>query len=324
MESFETLDQCAFAALIATLSAETGLPKGRLGQPLDRFQSRGAGGLLVTNSSPTELASKVVAQEDTDGLDFTWEDQDERRRADERRTSNAENEVEGELVRGDDNGESRLEASTNEEDGWTLAEEHEDIQDDVAFVDGDWNKNAAVFEQKYPLDSVLALDADDAAPDGEVVKETEAAIVEGEAVDLPDVYDDGNDEASLRDVVTEEVLVPAKGAPPTGWRVDRFRQSSGRSRLVSTPLWSVRSPTCPLWLIIGKAAQRERGGRSGKPTILMHLPRRRSGARLGDGLSAVVWLLAESCRRRDESLERVRRVMDTPVYRVPCSSSNSL
>ena len=46
-----------------------------------------------------------------------------------------------------------------EEDGWTLAEEHENIQDDVAFVDGDWNKNAAVFEQKYPLDSVLALDA---------------------------------------------------------------------------------------------------------------------------------------------------------------------
>ena len=31
-ESFETLDQCVFAALIVTLSAETGLPKGRLGQ----------------------------------------------------------------------------------------------------------------------------------------------------------------------------------------------------------------------------------------------------------------------------------------------------
>ena len=60
------------------------------------------------------------------------------------------------------------------------------------------------------------------------------------------------------------------------------------------------------------------------PTILMHLPRKRSGARLGDGLSAVVWSLAESCRRGDEPLERVRRVMDTPVYRVPCSSSNSL
>ena len=39
---------------------------------------------------------------------------------------------------------------------------------------------------------------------------------------------------------------------------------------------------------------RERCGRSGKPTILMHFPRRRSGARLGDELSAVAWSLAES------------------------------
>ena len=30
----------------------------------------------------------------------------------------------------------------------TLAEEHEDVQDDVAFVDGDWNENAAVFERR--------------------------------------------------------------------------------------------------------------------------------------------------------------------------------
>ena len=44
-----------------------------------------------------------------------------------------------------------------EEDGWTLAEEHEDIQDDVAFADGAWNENADVFEQKDPLDTVLAL-----------------------------------------------------------------------------------------------------------------------------------------------------------------------
>ena len=95
VESFETLDQCA--ALIVTLNAETGLLKGRLGQSLDRSQSRGAqyGGLLVTNSSPTELASKVVAKDDTDELNRTLEDQDERRWADERRTSNAENEVEG-------------------------------------------------------------------------------------------------------------------------------------------------------------------------------------------------------------------------------------
>ena len=54
------------------------------------------------------------------------------------------------------------------------------------------------------------------------------------------------------------------------------------------------------------------------PTILMHLPRRRSGARPLDGQSAVVWSFAESwlgCG--GEHLERVRRVMDTPVYRVP-------
>ena len=43
------------AALIATLSMETSLPKGRFGHPLDRSQSRGAkdGILLISNSSPT-------------------------------------------------------------------------------------------------------------------------------------------------------------------------------------------------------------------------------------------------------------------------------
>ena len=66
-------------------------------------------------------------------------------------------------------------------------------------------------------------------------------------------------EATLRDVVTEEVLVPAKGAPQTGWRVDRFPQGPVRMRLVSTPPWSLRPPTCEpeLWLVIGKAAKRE-------------------------------------------------------------------
>ena len=59
------------AALIATLSAETCLSKGRIEQPLDRCQSRGAqdGILFITNSSPTELASKVVAQNDINELD---------------------------------------------------------------------------------------------------------------------------------------------------------------------------------------------------------------------------------------------------------------
>ena len=232
------------APAIVTLSAETILPKGRIEQPLDRSQSRGAqdGILLVTNSSPTELASKAVAQHDIDESDRMLEDQ-------------------GELVYGDGHGKNRMEANTNEKVVWTLAEEYKDIQDDVTFADGVWNENAAVFEQKYSLDSVLALHANDAASDKEVVKEAETAIVEDEAVDLPEVYDDRKDEATLCDVMTEGVLVPAMGAPQTGWHVDRFPQGPGRMRLVSTPLWSLRPPTCEpeVWLIIGKAAQREEG-----------------------------------------------------------------
>ena len=83
--------------------------------------------------------------------------------------------------------------------------------------------------------------------------------MEGEVVEFPDVDADWKDETSLRDAVAEEVLVPAVGAPQTGWRVDRFRQSSGRMRLVSAPLWSLRPFIFPLWLIIGKAAQRDVG-----------------------------------------------------------------
>ena len=119
---------------------------------------------------------------------------------------------------------------------------HENIQDDVAFEDGDWNENAAVFEQKDPLDTVSALDADDNTPDDEVVKEAEAVIVEGEAVDFPEVDADGKDEATLRDVVTEEVFF-RKGST-FDWVLDRFPQDPGRMRLVITPLWSLRPPTC--------------------------------------------------------------------------------
>ena len=160
-------------------------------------------------------------------------------------------------MRGDDHGENRPEASTNEDDCSTLADEYEDIQDDVTSADGAWNENAAVFERKYPLDSVLALDANDVASDNKVVKEAETAIVEGDAVDFPEVDFDREDEATLHDVVTEEVLVPAVVAPQTGWRVGRFPQGPGRMRLVSTRLWSLRPPTCKpeVWLIIGKAAQ---------------------------------------------------------------------
>ena len=117
-------------------------------------------------------------------------------------------------------------------------------------------KNAAVFEQEDPLDNVLALGACNAAPDDEVVKE--AAAVEGDAVDFPEVDADRKNEATLRDAVAEEVSVPTVGASQTGSRVNRFPQGPGRMRLVSTPLWSLRPPTCEpeLWVIIGKPAQR--------------------------------------------------------------------
>ena len=117
-----------------------------------------------------------------------------------------------------------------------------------------------MFELKDPLDIVLALDADDAVPDDEMMKEAEAVAVEGEAVDILEVDADMMDEATLRGAVAEEVLAPAGRAPRTGWRVDRFPQGPGRMRLVSTPPWSLRPPKCEpeLWLIIGKPAQRER------------------------------------------------------------------
>ena len=98
-------------------------------------------------------------------------------------------------------------------------------------------------------------------PSDEVENETEAMAVEVEAVDFPEVDADGKDETTLRGVVAEEVVIPVVGAPTTGCVFDRFPQSSGRMRFVSTPLWSLRYPMCPLWLITGKAAQRDEGER---------------------------------------------------------------
>ena len=49
----------------------------------------------------------------------------------------------------------------------------------------------------------------------------------------------------------------------------------------------------------------------------MHLPRRRTGGRVEDGLSAVVWSLAESWPGVASDLDRVQLAMDMPVYRVP-------
>ena len=42
-------------------------------------------------------------------------------------------------------------------DGWTLAEEHEDIQDDVAFADGVWNKKRCCVQAEIPAGQRVGL-----------------------------------------------------------------------------------------------------------------------------------------------------------------------
>ena len=118
-----------------------------------------------------------------------------------------------------------------------------EFPDDVVFVDGDWNKNSAVLEQKDLFGAVSVFVADDAVLNSEVLKVAEIETVEGEVVvDFPAMDADGKNEASLRKVAIDEVLV---------------RQSSGRRRLVSIPLRSLRPFMCPLWMTIGKAALSE-------------------------------------------------------------------
>ena len=95
----------------------------------------------------------------------------------------------------------------------------------MVFVDVDWNENAAVFKKKDLLDTLL--DGENVVPNDEVMKEAETAIVEGEAVDFPEVYDDRKDEVTLCDVMTEEVLVPAKGAPQGGMLIASRRGRAG-------------------------------------------------------------------------------------------------
>ena len=205
------------AALIATLSTETSLPKGRIEQPLDRSQSCGAqdGGLLVTNSSPTKLASKAVAQDDTDELDCTWK---------------IRMSEEGRMNKGRRMRRMKMRASSCVE---TIMEKIDWKRARTRRIVRHQRKSTRTSRMMtlLPLDSVLALDANDAASDNEVVKEAETAIVEGDAVDFPEVDFDRKHEATLRDFVAEEVLVPTKGAPLIGWRVDRFPQGPGRMRL---------------------------------------------------------------------------------------------
>ena len=149
-----------------------------------------------------------------------------------------------------------------EEDGWALAEESEDIQDEVVFADGAWNENAAVFELKDSLDTVLALDVDDAVTDDEVVKEAGAAAVERVSVDFPGV---GADRPTGRMRRLSAMLwlkrcwlLQVEHLRPGGVLIASRRARAGCA-LVSTPPWSLRPPTCEpeLRLVIGKSDEGE-------------------------------------------------------------------
>ena len=70
-----------------------------------------------------------------------------------------------------------------------------EFPDDVVFVDGDWNKNSAVLEQKDLFGAVSVFVADDVVPNSEVLKVAETEIVEGEfVVDFPATDADGKNE----------------------------------------------------------------------------------------------------------------------------------
>ena len=73
------------------------------------------------------------------------------------------------------------------------------------------------------------------------------------ARDFLEVYDERKDEATRCDVMTEEVLVPQGEHLIHGGVSDRFRQSSGRLRLVCSPLWRFEASYVSALKIIGPA-----------------------------------------------------------------------
>ena len=97
-----------------------------------------------------------------------------------------------------------------------------EFPDEVVFVDGDWNKYSAVLEQKDLLGAVSFFVADDAVPNSEVLNVAETETVEGEVVvNFPAMDADRKNDASLRKVVIEEVLVPVVDLRPGAYRQGR-------------------------------------------------------------------------------------------------------
>ena len=130
-----------------------------------------------------------------------------------------------------------------------------EFPDDVVFVNGDWNQKLCHLRAENLVGRCVVFVADYAVPNSEVLKVAGTETVKGEVVvDFPAMDADGKNEAALRKVVIEEVLVPVEGAPTTGCVFGRFPQSSGMSRFVRTPQRSLRPSMCPVLMTIGKAA----------------------------------------------------------------------
>ena len=90
----------------------------------------------------------------------------------------------------------------------------------------------------------------------------------------------------------------------------------------------MRRPTCEpeLWLIIGKAAQREMSVKwyaDDLDAFAAQEERRSYWRRAKRGGMVACGVVGYLGRWRASYLEHVPLVMDTPDYRVPCSSSNS-
>ena len=85
------------------------------------------------------------------------------------------------------------------------------------------------------MQQVLMLDPDVPHDDDHVAQ----SLDDDRLAEFDAIEPDAKEEAKLIEAVRGDVVVPEGGAPPVGWRIDKFGQ-----RLVSVPPWSRRPPTC--------------------------------------------------------------------------------
>ena len=139
----------------------------------------------------------------------------------------------------------------NDDGGWSMAEEKEDDVMEEDFYDGAWEENGPVFEKADSLQEILVLDPDVPQEDADACPEPDETV----DVEFAAIEPDTKEEAALVEAVRGETVAPGGGAPPVGWRIDKFGLGA-QQRLVSVPPWSRRPPSCepeewvgtPRWL----------------------------------------------------------------------------